>query len=414
MFEILKKEKNKTKFFLVILIIFLPISLLSRSSIYSIWVISIDILFLYYIYVEKKFYLLQNNFLYILLFFWISLIINLFFTIDFTNSFLRAIGFGRFIIFIFAVQYCLTSDNYKYENIIFKTWFIIFCVVTFDLIFESIFGFNTLGFRSYWDRRLASFLNLELKIGHYYYAFAFISLSYFITIVKNKYYHFSLFLFFLFISYLIGERSNFIKMFLIFIFFTLLYNYKNLIKKLFLFIFLAIVIIFISSSNIKFKERYIDNFFKPIYSYGLIYYLQNSQYGAHYYTAIAIFKNYPYFGVGLRNFRNESPKEKYKNDFAYNDVRIATHPHQIHLEFLSETGFFGYLCFLLFVMYSFYICAKNYIIYKNNYQLSALLFFTVTLLPIIPSGSFFVPFGATIFWTNFAIMISYQKKNKNK
>jgi O-antigen ligase len=89
--------------------------------------------------------------------------------------------------------------------------------------------------------------------------------------------------------------------------------------------------------------------------------------------------------------------------------RWATHPHQVHLEFLSETGIFGYITFLLFFLYSIGTSLKYYINSRNLYQLSAILFISITLLPILPSGSFFTTYGATIFWVNFAIMITYNK-----
>jgi O-antigen ligase len=138
--------------------------------------------------------------------------------------------------------------------------------------------------------------------------------------------------------------------------------------------------------------------------------MNETQYGAHYKTAIKIFKNYPYFGVGLKNFRNESPKDIYKDNTPANNSRSATHPHQLHLEFLSETGIFGYIIFLIFIICSLVLSIKNYLTNKNKYQLASILFVIVSILPLIPSGSFFTSYGATIFWINYAIMISYQKK----
>ena len=55
------------------------------------------------------------------------------------------------------------------------------------------------------------------------------------------------------------------------------------------------------------------------------------------------------FGV-IKNFRYESGKSKYLMKTCSNKIRQSTHPHQIHLEFLSETGLFGYLSFLTFIL----------------------------------------------------------------
>ena len=179
--------------------------------------------------------------------------------------------------------------------------------------------------------------------------------------------------------------------------------------QIIIFIICILITILSISKSENFKTRYYDQTLRPIFSLGLFKFINQTQYGAHYNTAIKIFKNYPYFGVGLKNFRNESPKDKYIDSSLYNDVRVATHPHQLHLEFLSETGIFGYLSFLIFIIYSLILSIKNYLITKNNYQLTSILFVIATTLPLIPSGSFFTSYGATIFWINYAIMIAYQK-----
>ena len=311
---------------------------------------------------------------------------------------------------MFALKYVLTFKKFKYENLIYKIWFTIFCIVTFDLLFQYIFGFNTLRFKSPWDVRLGGFLNQELKIGYYYYAFALLAISYFTSIANNKNTIYLLIILFLTTSLLIGERSNFIKMSLMTIFFILLFNYKSFFKKIIIFIIGFLIMAISVSQNEKLKYRYYYTIVQPIFDKGISEYINNTQYGAHYKTAIKIFKNYPYFGVGLKNFRNESPKDIYKDITPYNNERAATHPHQLHLEFLSETGLFGYFTFLIFIIYSLFLSIKNYLTTKNRYQLASILFVIASILPLIPSGSFFTSYGATIFWINYAIMISYQKK----
>ena len=67
-------------------------------------------------------------------------------SINIENSLSRSIGFIRFIIFIFAIKLIL-NKNKNDDKLIFFSWSIIFFIVTVDIIFESIFGFNTLGFK---------------------------------------------------------------------------------------------------------------------------------------------------------------------------------------------------------------------------------------------------------------------------
>ena len=66
--------------------------------------------------------------------------------------------------------------------------------------------------------------------------------------------------------------------------------------------------------NSSYKNRYFSPHLQTLLEKdGLSNYLNTSQYGAQYNVAIEIFKDNPYFGVGLKNFRNESGKDKYKN-----------------------------------------------------------------------------------------------------
>ena len=118
------------------------------------------------------------------------------------------------------------------------------------------------------------------------------------------------------------------------------------------------------------------------------------------------------FGVGIKNFRIESRKSEYYNeDFAHTFDRASTHPHQIHFEFLSETGLFGYAIFLLFILYSLILSSINYIKNKNTFQLAGIIFVLMSLLPYLPSGSFFSTFTSSLFWLNYAIMVGYINKS---
>jgi len=407
----LKKENNKIVSILLFLVAFLPASLLTPSGILNAWSVLISALFITHIFQEKEYKIFNNNFFHILVFFWGSLIINLFFTSNLDGSILRALGFGKFIIFVYAIKYIISFKKFKYESFIYKIWFVIFCTVTFDLIFQYTFGFNTLGFKSPWSARLSGFLNQELKIGLYYYAFAFLAIGYCMTIIKKINIIYFLIIFFFITSFLIGERSSFIKMSLItFLFFLISFGLKNIFKKITVLIVCILITILTIYKSEDFKLRYYGQVAKPIFSQGILGYVNQTQYGAHYRTAIKIFKNYPYFGVGLKNFRNESPKDEYIDGTKHNNLRVSTHPHQIHLEFLSETGIFGYFSFLIFIVYSLTVSIKNYLISRNKYQLASILFVIINLLPLIPTGSFFTSYAATVFWINYAIMISYQKK----
>lgn len=413
--QLIFKNEYKYNIFGVILISLLPLALLSRSAILNSTIIIINILFLFIVFKEKKFNLLNNKYFYALNIFLASLILNAFFSIDKINSLERAVGFFRFIILIFAIKYFLNFKDSKYQKIIFTIWTTIFFVTTFDLIFEIFFGFNTLGYVSSMPGRLSGFLNKELKIGHFYAAFILITITTchtYLTKKNNTIY--LIFLLFLIISLLIGERANFLRVLIIATIFLFVFEKKLLIKKLIFLIFLVITIILIINLNDNYKLRFLNQFIKPINQTNYKTYIQNSHYGAHYETAKKIFKDNILFGVGLKNYRNESSKEIYEdNNFLQTKGRWATHPHQLHWEFLSETGLFGYSVFIIFFIFIFITTIKSLIISFNLYQFSSMLFVMASVLPLIPSGSFFTTYSATLFWINFSVMISAEE-NRNK
>ena len=99
------------------------------------------------------------------------------------------------------------------------------------------------------------------------------------------------------------------------------------------------------------------------------------------------------------------------SDFKYSERRCSTHPHQIYLELLSEHGLVGTTIILFIILFIIYKNIKIYGKKKNLIHLASILFALQTFLPLIPSGSFFVSWTATIFWINFAIMVSVSQKD---
>ncbi|MDC0469131.1 O-antigen ligase family protein, partial [Candidatus Pelagibacter sp.] len=161
-------------------------------------------------------------------------------------------------------------------------------------------------------------------------------------------------------------------------------------------------ILTIISSNEKYEKRFFNQFLK-IYTKNPIENIINSEHGGHYLTALKIFSNNIYFGVGLKNYNKEIQKKEYKEFFYYKSINPSTHPHQIHFELLAELGLFGYFSFAVFFIYHFIKFFRNKS--NNDYvNLAGLLFVVTSLLPILPSGSFFTSHGATFFWINFSIM----------
>ena len=386
-----------------------PICFLVGNFLINLFLVLINLILVYGIF--KNFYtykILNRQVIYLLLFLFFSFLVNLIFSNNMGISFPRVFKFLLIIGSIIAFKTLIINLETSKINYMYKIWFIIFLVVVLDVIFEIIFGFNVLGFKSFMSGRIASFSGDELNIGHYFSAFSLFFLSYIFLNYKNNSLNLIVAIFLVAISFLIGERSNFIRTISIILLFVVFINEIKIKFKILSFSSLMILFLLILNSNPNYKLRYVDQFTKVLTYKGINYYLNNTVYGAHYNVANEIFKDNVFFGAGIKNFRIESYSKKYKNlDHPYNDRRANTHPHQIHYEFLSETGLFGYISFVIFIFSSFYLTLKNYVKNKNLYQFSAFLFVLISLLPLLPSGSFFSTYTSGLFWLNYAVMVGY-------
>ena len=172
----------------------------------------------------------------------------------------------------------------------------------------------------------------------------------------------------------------------------------------------------INQSNFL-KLRYGDQVLKPIIAqlkftepvttsekHRLKEFKENS-YFKLYNSGFSIFKNYPFFGVGNKNYRVEACLEKKNSTYVCN-----THPHQVYLEFLAEHGIVGSFV-LLFIMFKLIFGKIRLILNsKNTIQLGCFIFLIISFLPLLPSGAFFSDYMATLFWLNLSLMYAVGNK----
>jgi O-antigen ligase len=414
-----KLKINTIPYFLILIF---PISLLIGTGVSEIFVIIISFFFLGKIIVDKEWHFLNNKLFFLLFILWIYLNFNSFLSTNylFFDYNLRGIFFIKYIIFIFSFIYFAKN---RIKNIL-CAWSMISMIVIVDIYFEFLIGHNLIGIRSHDPTRIASFLGKELKIGYFILGFCFISLGYFFEIISknsNKLKLLGLILLFLILlgSFMTGERSNFIRTFFCSIIILCFFGKKYFkYKILFILLAITIILIFVNSSS-KLNTRFKGQVYNVIENKGLISAIKQTQHGAHYYTAIEIFKKNIFFGIGNKNFRTECAKEEYHNsEYLRTQERCSTHPHQIYLELLSEHGLVGSFIILYTIFYFLFKNIKLFLRKKNYIHLASIVFITSTFIPVIPSGSFFTSFAATIFWLNFAIMNYYTmnsfKKNKIK
>ena len=436
---------------IVYLIYLLPIALLAGNLIINLTTLLIMLLFISELFQKKKIkFILNKIFFYLILIFSYLVLNSIFFSenkIDSIDQFnkaglISALGFLRFIFLAFALAYYFNLDNGRYENKIFNFWKLIFYIVTFDIIFEFFFGFNTIGFsgEEIYHHRIASFTGDELIIGGFYYGFILIAVS---CILKNNSKKLYLYLIlFVITSILIGEKSNYIRVFFItslFLFFISTLRIKKILLSI---IFLFLTLVSTVNFNQSLRESFVGKL--PLFKQartilhaiypnlvtatdvakvdGFFRHISQNRHIKHQFTAYEMFQKNKFFGIGLKNFRNWGNNEKYNTINSNISVKYtgksilsgmggSTHPHQFHMQILSELGLIGYILILFLIIY---FIVKGFTAFRafNDYRsLVGVLFLISTVLPLFPSGSFFSTYNATIFWINFSLILKYIMKD---
>ena len=211
-------------------------------------------------------------------------------------------------------------------------------------------------------------------------------------------------------------KSQFESNFTYFMFFT---NISFLKKLTFIIVFFLITFFIANNSvNMKAKYNFVDilnlkqnienikdeNFFNSV--------INSNRYFIHYKIAVNIFKQNIILGSGFKTYRIESyNSNNFDETLEFSVGYGATHPHQLHFEILSELGLIGYLLIILNLLY---VLLRQINLKKENITKSAILFLIATLIPLLPSGSFFTSFTATIFFINYSFLIKTDNISNNK
>ena len=388
----------------------IPISIIIGSSVSLLNILFILVVFLIFTArsIEKEIF--KNSVLIFLIILYMYLIFNSFIAVDFEMSASRNFGFIRFILLFIVVNYFFNSSN-KANNI-FTFWSLIIIIVVFDCFIEFSLGRNILGYGEKYGERIVSFFKDEPVVGAYINAFIFIIIGYFFDKFIEKDSRFKVLLLFiifiLFLAVLItGERSNGIKVVLGLTLFFILNKRLNLRFKILTLLSVIIIFSFAVVNSSFLKQRYYNMFtYHFTDKEKILSFLKNQHYFELYRSGIAIFKDYPFFGVGNKNYRVVSSRdENIKDDYEY-----STHPHQIYFEFLSEHGAVGTIILLSLIFLMMFKNLKIIILSRNSIQLGCFIYLIINFLPILPSGSFFADFNSTFFWLNLSIMYACNSK----
>jgi len=350
----------------------------------------------------------------------ILILINIIYSTDKFLSIKGLLGVLKYVLFFIVLTVFFSKkNNYKNLSLIF---FISLNFVLFDTLIQYFFGTDIFGYSKelkigsdLTSSRLSGPFGDELIVGGYLKNIFPISLLWFVFPKNNN----KIFYFYLVVTLLViflsGERASSIM----FLFFCVLFiSFLNFsIKKkiiFFLSLFLTFVIFFSINDNLR-KSTF-DRTFKQLgivkseLSYKEHQNFFDSQWGAHYLTAYEIFKDNKLIGTGVKNFRAECANKKYeKINSARSNSRCATHPHNIFLEILSETGLIGFFGFIFLIGLIIKIQLNKLLSVKSDlylFNLVILIAFLTLIWPLQTTGSFFSTFNGFFYWFYAALICS--------
>ena len=406
-------EKHKFEGLYLFLISILPISIVVGPSISLLNVLFIAIFFL--INFKSSEIKIQNKYLiYLLISLYVYLIFNSLISIDYKEGIYRNLGFIRFIILFIVINFFFKIS--KNENKFLNFWSAIILIVVFDSFVEFSFGKNLLGYGDdiYVDR-IVSFFKDEPIVGAYLLGFNFLIIGYLFERFYKQSLRLKLVLFlilFILVGCILitGERSNGIKAIIGLTIFLFLNNKISIKTKISIFLFSLFFTGLVITNSSYLKVRYGQQLFSILLNDDQRekFFDGGNIYLRLYKSGFAVFKDYPIFGVGNKNYRvitTQNIETKINDNYVLN-----THPHQIYIELLSEHGLVGTIILLSIFFYLIFKNLKIIIISRNSIQLGCFAYLIVNFLPILPSGSFFNDFSSTLFWINLSIMYACNKK----
>jgi O-antigen ligase len=374
-----------------------PISIVTGPFIPNLIVTLTSFVSLFLIIYNKESKYFNNLFFKFFIIFSIYLIITSALNEKFHLNNISVYTYLRYSIFSIAIWHTLENNINFFRNF---TKFVLFTVLLLfiDSIFQYFNGTNLLGIQKSSYGKISSFFGRDVKLGAYLariYIFAFMFIYLFLDKKLLNILYLNIFnLLFATIILLTGERTAFLLFTLNFLLINFITK-ENFLNKTITILVVALVSLIVIINLKEVKARFIDHTFTQITESNVNnsdYNFFSTEHEKHYKISYKMFKDNKFFGQGPNSFRNLCSQEKFR--LSVNGDGCSTHPHNIYVQILGETGLIG-LLFLLFAF--FYIYSKLISgllkIRKINKNFEKKIFFyvpiAVYLFPFMPTGNFF-------------------------
>lgn len=404
--------------------ILLPVALITGPFFPDLFIIIISLYFVFNISIFKKDKIFDKKFYWIFIFFYLTICTSSLISDYNTYSFKSSVTYLRFGLFAIGT-YFLISKNQDVILKLSKVFIILLIILLIDSIFQFIFGYNLIGLTHEHKYRVTSFFGKDEVLGSYIARlFPFIiSLLIFskeeLNFKVNSVFFIVIFLSGSLITLLSGERTSLVllMMGLIMMFFTC-HKIRKLIFGILIIVTVSLTTIMLTSEKIKKRM-----FTQTIGQLGLTskserLVIFSKTYEGHYIIALKMFSQKPILGQGPKTFRKFcSEPENYVYDFA-----CTTHPHNILMQLLAETGLIGslfYISIFFLITFNLLNIAFKSIFYKYNNQKDYLtliyIFYFINLFPFAPSGNFFNNWLSVIYFFPLGYMLfllNYKSKIK--
>ena len=392
-------KKNFDNFIFSIFIFLLPIALITGPAIPDIIISTCALYFLIKSFYQRLWIYYLNPFVGLfLLFCFYSILRSLFseFPIEsLTNE--GSVFYFRYLFFSLYIWYLLDNVS-NFSKCLLNIILLCLILVIIDGVYQYFVGVNFFGNPKYHgdSNRLTGLFGDEPIIGRY---IAYMSILAFYLIYtsfniskKTMICSISILILSEVFVFLSGERAPllYVSLFsLLILIYIPHFRFYRLVGVVISLSLIALILQFNTSA----KERIIDQSINQISETKLPFLPYSELHERHYISAIKMFQDKPFFGVGTNLFRYQCEKKEYQ----YVTGSCTSHPHHYYIQLLAELGLVGFFFLVFFYLYlSFKALIQLYFLLRSNFSkimsFDKFLIIIVLLVfwwPLIPHMSFF-------------------------